>query len=75
MNQVRHLAIKRTGSTGQGVDKVEHFKLIAVDNQQNKITIAEDLDGQDVAQHFCDYLAERIGVSAISEPNIKATGL
>ena len=54
---------------------MEHFKLIAVDNQQNKITIAEDLDGQDVAQHFCDYLAERIGVSAISEPNIKATGL
>lgn len=65
MSQVKHLAIKRTGSTGQGVDKVEHFKLLAVDNQQKAMTIAEDLDGQDVAQHFCDYLAKRIGVSAI----------
>ncbi|MDI9244606.1 hypothetical protein [Marinobacter sp. CHS3-4] len=64
MDQIGHLTIKRTGSTGQGVDKVEHFKIIAVDNEQKKVTIAEDLDGKDVAQHFCDYLAERIGVSA-----------
>ena len=64
MDQVKRLDIKRTGSTGQGVDKVEHFKVFAVDHQQKKVTIAEDLDGQDVAQHFCDYLAERIGVSA-----------
>ncbi|MEQ8182754.1 hypothetical protein [Marinobacter salarius] len=64
MDQVLRLTIKRTGSTGQGVNKVEHFKILAIDNQQRKTTIAEDLDGQDVAQHFCDYLAERIGVSA-----------
>jgi hypothetical protein len=64
MDQVMRLTIKRTGSTGQGVSKVEHFKILAIDNQQRKTTIAEDLDGQDVAHHFCDYLAERIGVSA-----------
>ncbi|WP_336146553.1 hypothetical protein [Marinobacter salarius] len=64
MDQVMRLTTKRTGSTGQGVNKVEHFKIIAMDKQHRKVTIAEDLDGQDVAQHFCDYLAERIGVSA-----------
>lgn len=68
INEVQYLAIKGTGSSGRGVDKVEHFKLVAVDTRNRKITLAEDLDGEDIAQHFCDYLVKRIGVAG-SDPN------
>ena len=60
---ISHLSIKRSGSTGQGVDKVEHFKVRAEDKQGNKVTLAEDIDGEDVATHLRDYLAQRIGVA------------
>ena len=61
-NEISHLSIKRSGSTGQGVDRVEHFKLKAHDKNGRTVTLAEDLDGKDVAGHFCEYLAQRIGV-------------
>ncbi len=60
---ILHLGIKRSGSTGQGVDKIEHFKIHAQVKQGGKVTIAEDIDGEDVALHFRDYLAQRIGVA------------
>ncbi|MCP4469453.1 MAG: DUF3592 domain-containing protein [Gammaproteobacteria bacterium] len=60
---ISHLSIKRSGSTGQGVDKIEHFKIRAEDDQGRKVTLAEDIDGEDVAAHFRDYLAQRIGVT------------
>ena len=62
--QISHLSIKRSGSTGQGVNKVEHYKIYAHDNNGGKMTLAEDIDGEDVALHFRDYLAQRIGVSS-----------
>jgi len=61
---ISHLGIKRSGSTGQGVDKIEHFKIHAVDTRGGKVTLAEDIDGEDVATHFRDFLAQRIGVAA-----------
>jgi len=61
-SDISHLSIKRSGSTGQGVDKIEHFKISAHDKHHKAITIAEDIDGKDVASHFRDYLAQRIGV-------------
>ena len=61
---ISHLSIKRSGSTGQGVDKIEHFKIRAEDKQGKKLTLAEDIDGEDVATHLRDYLAQRIGVAA-----------
>jgi len=61
--EISHLSIKRSGSTGQGVDKIEHFKINAHDKQGRKVTLAEDIDGEDVAMHFRDYLAQRIGVA------------
>jgi len=61
---ISHLSIKRSGSTGQGVDKIEHFKIHAVDTRGGKVTLAEDIDGEDVAMHFRDFLAQRIGVAA-----------
>jgi hypothetical protein len=61
-NDISHLSIKRSGSTGQGIDKIEHFKIRAQDKQGKHITLAEDIDGEDVATHFRDYLAQRIVV-------------
>ena len=61
--EISCLSIKRSGSTGQGVDKVEHFKVRAEDKQGGKVTLAEDIDGEDVATHLRDYLAQRIGVA------------
>jgi hypothetical protein len=61
--EISHLSIKRSGSTGQGVDKIEHFKINAQDKQGRKVTLAEDIDGEDVAMHFQNYLAQRIGVA------------
>ena len=61
---ISHLSIKRSGSMGQGVDKIEHFKIHAVDTRGGKLTLAEDIDGEDVAMHFRDFLAQRIGVAA-----------
>jgi len=62
--RLSHLTIKRSGSSGQGVDKVEHFKLLGHDQQGKSVTIAEDLDGEDVAGHFRDYLAQRLNVKS-----------
>ena len=64
--ELSHLSIKRSGSTGQGVDKVEHFKLLAHDRNGKSVTLAEDLDGEDVAAHFRDYLARRLNVESRS---------
>ena len=61
---ISYLSIKRSGSTGQGVDKIEHFKLLANDRWGKSVTIAEDLDGEDVAGHFRDYLAQRLIVGS-----------
>ena len=61
--QISHLAIKSSGSTGQGVEKIKHFKIHAHTHDGGKVTIAESIDGEDVALHFRDYLAQRIGVT------------
>ena len=61
--EISHLSIKRSGSTGQGVDKIEHFKIRAQDKKGGNITLAEDIDGEDVATHLRDYLAQRIVVA------------
>jgi hypothetical protein len=62
-DEISHLSIKRSGSTGQGVDKIEHFKIRAQDKKGGNITLAEDIDGEDVATHLRDYLAQRIVVA------------
>jgi hypothetical protein len=66
VTDISYLAIKRSGSTGQGVDKIEHFKLQAHDLAGKSVTLAEDLDGENVAAHFRDYLAQRLNVESRS---------
>ena len=63
-NEITRLSLKRSGSTGQGVDKVEHFKLKAHVKNGSSVTVAEDLDGEAVAAHFRDYLAQRLQVES-----------
>lgn len=63
-NDISHLSIKRSGSSGQGIQRVEHFKLQAFDRNGRATTLAEDIDGEAAAIHFCDYLAQRIGVES-----------
>ncbi|MCZ6881813.1 MAG: hypothetical protein O7F15_02250, partial [Gammaproteobacteria bacterium] len=62
--EITHLSIKRSGSTGQGVDKILHFKLLAHDHRGKSLTIAEDLDGKDVATHFRDYIAHHMNLES-----------
>ena len=62
ISDISHLSVKRSGSTGQGVDKIEHFKVQLHDNSGKSLTLAEDLDGKDVATHFRNYLAQRLNV-------------
>ena len=61
---ISHLSTKRSGSTGQGVDKILHFKLLAHNRNGKSVTIAEDLDGEDVAAHFRDYIAQRLNLKS-----------
>lgn len=65
---VQSLSLKRIGSTGQGVNKVEHYKIIANMRNNEKMTIAEGVNGEDLAIHFKEYLYKKIKVA---EPSAK----
>lgn len=68
VTDIAWLAIRKTGSTGQGIGKIEHFKLIAQDHAGKSVTLAEDLDGEDAAGHFRDHLSRRLNVEARTAP-------
>lgn len=59
-NEIKYLETKRSGSTGQGSKKIEHFKVILNTIHSKKITIAEDIDGQDLASQFKEFISSRI---------------
>ena len=59
-HEVTRLSIKRSGSTGQGTKKIEHHKIIAHYGVGKTITVAEGIDGEDLANQFKDYLFRRI---------------
>jgi hypothetical protein len=52
--------IKSTGSTGQGSEKIKHFKIIVHSNNGKKFTIAEDIDGKELAEQFKEFLYKRL---------------
>ncbi|PDH39993.1 MAG: hypothetical protein CNE99_04305 [OM182 bacterium MED-G24] len=64
MHEMSHISIHKSGSAGQGVDRVEHYRIQIHDNQDGAVTMVEDVDGEDVALHFRDHLAQRIGIPA-----------
>jgi hypothetical protein len=58
--EITSMSIKKSGSTGQGNHKIEHYKIEANYNRGDSITLAEDIDGEDLANSFKDYLFQRI---------------
>jgi hypothetical protein len=60
---VTRLEVARSGSTGQGSRKVMHFKISAHTKDQKKITIAEDVDGEDLANAFKGFLERKLGIA------------
>jgi predicted RNA-binding protein with TRAM domain len=59
-DDIASLSIKRTGSTGSGVDEVEHFNILVHDKKGKKVTLAEDIDGEVAAESFKEYLHTRL---------------
>lgn len=62
-NDVKAFAIKRSGSVGQGADKVENFKIQAVTHMNKTVTVGEDVDGEDLANQFKNFLAQKLGIA------------
>jgi len=59
---VTRLEVKRSGSTGQGSKQVVHFKISAHTKDKKKITIAEDVDGEDLAYSYKEFLERKLGI-------------
>ena len=61
--EVTRLEVKRSGSTGQGRRMVTHFKISAHTKDNKKITIAEDVDGEELAHAYKEFLQRKLSVS------------
>jgi len=59
-HEITSMNTKKTGSTGQGNNKIVHYKIEANYSQGSSITVAEDIDGEDLANSFKDFLLKRI---------------
>ena len=59
-SDIAKLTVKKSGSTGQGTGKVEHFQIVAHTKAGDTIILGEDIDGIDLADQFKDYLWEKI---------------
>lgn len=65
-HSISGLTLKRGGSTGQGVKQVVHFKILA-ETGGKTITIAEDINGEDLAEHFKIFLAQSMNLQSTGE--------
>jgi hypothetical protein len=59
-NTVTSFSIDRSGSTGQGVNKTEHYRILVKLNNGDTLTIVSGVDGQELAEQFKDYIAQKI---------------
>ncbi len=59
-DKVAKMEIKSSGSTGQGINKVKHYKIVLSTIDNKKITVAEDIDGEDLANQFKEFLYQRL---------------
>lgn len=60
---IRNILIKSTGSTGSGARQIKHYSLVVQDKAGRQFTIAEDIDGQDLAEQLKQFIAKRLGVT------------
>ncbi len=56
------LVLKSSGSTSQGMNQIDHFRLVAVTRAHHEFIIAEGLDGLDLAEQFRDFIAQQLGL-------------
>jgi len=63
LHEIRDLQIKSSGSTGQGSSKTEHYKVIIDTVDGGKVTVAENIDGKDLANQFKDFIYDKIRYS------------
>lgn len=63
INEIEAMEIKSSGSTGQGTSKINHYKVIVNTSNNKKITIAEDIDGKDLANQFKDFIYKKLNYS------------
>lgn len=61
-SDIDSLSIKLSSSTSQGAKKTKYFKVIAHIQAGKKITIAEGIEGEDLANHFKNYLAKKMKI-------------
>lgn len=59
-HEIRSLTLTRTGSTGSGTKKIEHYKIVAHLQDGKSLTIAESIDGKELAEPLKDYLFRKI---------------
>ena len=59
-SEVNKIEVKSTGSTGQGASQIKHFKLIAHTKKYKQVTIAEDIDGEDLANQLKQFIFKRL---------------
>lgn len=58
---ITKIQVKSTGSTGEGVRKVKHHKVVLHTKNRKPFTIAEGIDGEDLANQLRDFIAKNIG--------------
>ena len=63
-HDVTRLEVARSGSTGRGSRMTTHFKISAHTRTDQKITIAEDVDGDDLADSYKAFLGRRLGIAS-----------
>ena len=61
--EIIKIDVKSTGSTGQGVKQIKHYKLIVHTKTFKKITITEDIDGEDLAHQLNGSICKRLLIS------------
>ena len=62
-DEIKGIEVKSTGSTGQGVKQIKHYKLIVTTKTFDTVTIAEDIDGEDLAHQLKDFICKKLGSS------------
>lgn len=60
---IQKMEIKSSGSTGEGSSKIEHFKIHAFIQNNKRITVAEGINGKELALQFKDYIYNKINTS------------
>ena len=59
-SEITSCSIQRSGSSGQGANKKEYFKIIAHTTSGKKYTVSEGICSKNVAEQFREYLYRRM---------------